>query len=578
MTNIYNAIQNLYNMDKETWQEVLSEMYTLVNNTSLKFDTFEQKFLLHLGNEVTKELKKMYANGSLASLINDVLLQDINEKVDTFKTEVNEQVDTFKTEVNEQLEHIASIELNLLHLGFKFDGSDESDKFNQLLSNELYANKNITIIFPYGRTIILKNIVINTSKFIIIKGNNCIINGNNNEYVFVNNGNTALLNVENLILNGDIGLCNFEINASTTPSNATKLYARNIEFKGSSNTAIGIYMKATDFFSLENVVAWNLHTLIKIDSDVINGDRSNTQIFIKNVNLHYTKYGMYLNGVDKLTCIGFDCNRVSTGVIFNKYVTRATFINFHCEYFGNYETGELDGCGILFLNKTNKNIKFQESTVFLPATNAKYGIFMPGEYANDEYFNQVKFDNCRVNTTVKDGYVPLNLNGAFEWASDINGYTNQLLKLYTPNNKLFYGRIKPCDSFISSPTILGFNKVTSIEEFSQTEGGTPTISGTTISNTSGSLSKVSLVANLKSGWHTFIFNGRMYSNKLTIQMRTDPFTTIFSQVVDGLADYTNIVYFYVEQEHQYKICFEISNNSKIDLNYFSLHKGFKSDF
>ena len=104
MTNIYNAIQNLYNMDKETWQEVLSEMYTLVNNTSLKFDTFEQKFLLHLGNEVTKELKKMYANGSLASLINDVLLQDINEKVDTFKTEVNEQVDTFKTEVNEQLD------------------------------------------------------------------------------------------------------------------------------------------------------------------------------------------------------------------------------------------------------------------------------------------------------------------------------------------------------------------------------------------------------------------------------------------------------------------------------------------
>ena len=83
MTNVYNAIQNLYNMDKETWQEVLSEMYTLVNNTSLKFDTFEQKFLLHLGNEVTKELKKMYANGSLASLINDVLLQDINEQLDT---------------------------------------------------------------------------------------------------------------------------------------------------------------------------------------------------------------------------------------------------------------------------------------------------------------------------------------------------------------------------------------------------------------------------------------------------------------------------------------------------------------
>lgn len=28
--NIYNSIQNLYNMDKTTWQEVLAELYNLV--------------------------------------------------------------------------------------------------------------------------------------------------------------------------------------------------------------------------------------------------------------------------------------------------------------------------------------------------------------------------------------------------------------------------------------------------------------------------------------------------------------------------------------------------------------------
>lgn len=28
--NIYNSIQNLYNMDKTTWQEVLAEMYNLI--------------------------------------------------------------------------------------------------------------------------------------------------------------------------------------------------------------------------------------------------------------------------------------------------------------------------------------------------------------------------------------------------------------------------------------------------------------------------------------------------------------------------------------------------------------------
>lgn len=28
--NIYNSVQNVYNMDKNTWQEVLAELYNLV--------------------------------------------------------------------------------------------------------------------------------------------------------------------------------------------------------------------------------------------------------------------------------------------------------------------------------------------------------------------------------------------------------------------------------------------------------------------------------------------------------------------------------------------------------------------
>ena len=94
MDNIYNAIQNLYNMDKTTWQEVLAELYNLVSKIDNKFDLFELKFGPLLGEQVIKELKKMYDNGSLASLINDKLLKDINTKVDTFKTEVSEQLDT----------------------------------------------------------------------------------------------------------------------------------------------------------------------------------------------------------------------------------------------------------------------------------------------------------------------------------------------------------------------------------------------------------------------------------------------------------------------------------------------------
>ena len=94
MSNIYNAIQNVYNMDKTTWQEVLAELYNLVANIENKFDLFENKFGSLLGEEITSELKKMCDDGSLASLINDKLLKDINTKVnEELVTKANQNVE-----------------------------------------------------------------------------------------------------------------------------------------------------------------------------------------------------------------------------------------------------------------------------------------------------------------------------------------------------------------------------------------------------------------------------------------------------------------------------------------------------
>ena len=128
MSNIYNAIQNLYNMDKTTWQEVLAEMYNLVSNVENKFDLFENKFGSLLGEEVTKELKKMYNNGSLTSLINDKLLKDINTKVDAI--------------ANKTLNKI-----NALSIGFKNDGVSDN---LQAINNFINTKSNSTLYFPNG--------------------------------------------------------------------------------------------------------------------------------------------------------------------------------------------------------------------------------------------------------------------------------------------------------------------------------------------------------------------------------------------------------------------------------------------
>ena len=93
MENIYNAIQNVYNMDKTTWQEVLAELYNLVSNVENKFVLFETKFGPLLGDEVTIELKKMYDDGSLASLIKDNLLKDIKTELEAER----KRIDSFTT-------------------------------------------------------------------------------------------------------------------------------------------------------------------------------------------------------------------------------------------------------------------------------------------------------------------------------------------------------------------------------------------------------------------------------------------------------------------------------------------------
>ena len=87
--NIYNAIQNLYNMDFTTWQEVLAMLYNLVADVEQKFDKLEAKFTLMLGKEVTEAIKKMHESGELAEIINQEIFSDLNNKIE----KVNEKLD-----------------------------------------------------------------------------------------------------------------------------------------------------------------------------------------------------------------------------------------------------------------------------------------------------------------------------------------------------------------------------------------------------------------------------------------------------------------------------------------------------
>ena len=205
MNNIYNAIQNLYNMDKTTWQEVLAELYNLVSKVENKFDLFELKFGSLLGEQVTKELKKMYANGSLASLINDVLLQDINEKVDTFKTEVNSQLDSIVRleNTNTKVENIIQEKIN--GVGYVnivgVQGEHEINNTILLKSNtNLNVANNVTIKNSVNnpRNLIKKDASLDRIENVTINGGIYDYNlrsaeGNDNHAIFIHKGNNISL-------------------------------------------------------------------------------------------------------------------------------------------------------------------------------------------------------------------------------------------------------------------------------------------------------------------------------------------------------------------------------------------------
>lgn len=80
--NIYNDIQNLYNMDFTTWQEVLATLYNLVADVDQKIDKLETKFTLLLGKEVAETVQEMYKNGKIAEIINQEIFSKLNNKIE----------------------------------------------------------------------------------------------------------------------------------------------------------------------------------------------------------------------------------------------------------------------------------------------------------------------------------------------------------------------------------------------------------------------------------------------------------------------------------------------------------------
>lgn len=173
--NIYNSIQNLYNMDFTTWQEVLAMLYNLVADVEQKFEKLEAKFTLMLGKEVTEAIRKMHESGELAEIINQEIFSDLNNKIDEIKTSilnVLSRIDSADKEigkVNEQLDNIAKREY------IPLDSFGESQEAYQQCFD--YCNENgIGILIPSKTFYINEPIILKENGTYYIKGSNTSMN------------------------------------------------------------------------------------------------------------------------------------------------------------------------------------------------------------------------------------------------------------------------------------------------------------------------------------------------------------------------------------------------------------------
>ena len=575
-SSFYKALQDFFiNADKKTFLQFLAEFY---NRTEGIIDKN------NIQDELIKELRDLYLEFNEKGIDENI----VREKVNYF-VENNVKIKNISSKLDNVINYTESIEYNLVNIGFKFDGSDESELFQSLMPTS--SEKRVTIIMPHNKSLKVKNIHFNGT--LLIKGNFCRFLGDNpTDIVFVTNTkeDMSVLYAENLYFKN---ICFAKFHMDGDFPSTRRIYARNIWADSMNQTGKLIDCRSCDFVNLENVQAYSYDTIIHINSEFnkVPSDRMNTQIRLKNISGGQCNYGIYLNGVDKLTIDGVDFGKIKTGLIINMWTRRMNIKNYHCETYGYYEcTENFDGYGIYIGNRQyNIENTIEESSLFLPSTYARGGIYMANDNANSVNTNQFIFRNVEIdNKENDDTFVKLTLRGNYKWIGNIDYNNNSKIDLggVGSSNTLLNGCIEPTKYNYVSRNLLSIDKIIGVESFSSVSGELSVTTNDDIinfENTTNAAIDCILKFKPKSiGWYTLLFNGNLKStsNLITIMLNNPPYTTVFSSSCVPHYNYsTNKIYFYVSSLVEHRIQFKISKNSRIELNGdIGLYKGFKNGF
>lgn len=407
--SIYNAIQNLYNMNFTSWQEVLAMMYNLVSDVDQKFEFFENKFEISLGIEVTEAIKKLYENGKLAEIINQEVIGGINNKIDKIEAEIlmtlTNEIGKINNEIeviNKQLNNIENSTTTVSNILDNYDGATLNDKmvamFNDINSN--HKNTPMSITLPSGIIEITQDLTAIgwTNKVLKCEGVLHFKNCNAIEFKQCQHNDIYIHRVSSQIPQDSSNPQGF-----INPSDVIKLSKRGIKISDCSynkfkfNTILG-FTNAIEIFSEYGALGtfynniyftaiWRCQRPILFRTGKASDDNSNQSGWITEIFVHG---GM------------FDCN---DGVLVGQEVSSRPanepsdnyqglkFYNIGIEHIRNKE----NGVGIYFLQGKNNaiiNPRFEGSLENGNATSGAYILIKESGYACN---NKVETSNYPIN-------------------------------------------------------------------------------------------------------------------------------------------------------------------------------------
>lgn len=547
------------------------ELMVTEEDRKLTSSVFELEVIKSINSE-----KSIVSTNEFTALLNG--LSSLSE-YDNYKNEIAAARDgevnllTKVKKIDEQLDTIAKgqSEINLINY-LDFNGSDETEKLQNLLDTFEVTKKGITLIFPNNKDITLNNLKIRG--FINVKGNGCRISGSSGNFAFVNDETKFLtLNLENLNFNKVGCLKLKKINSNCGIS----CIVNNVEGIGVNNIGTLFYIREIDFSSFENISAWSYDYVFDINKDI---KFMNTQLNFKNIRGFDCRTGFKIANSDKIKIDNMDFMGCGTGLSIGSFTKRMKVNNYHCESFGKIE-GDNSGYGILFNNFHEiKQIVFSNCSIFLPKTYSKYGIFyntintLPLSIHD---IVQVEFINVFVEKEINEfNYTPMLLLGNFKFVGHINSIKS---KFYKSTNITCVGEIIDKVTPVSD-NLLSINKITSLDELTGATNLTLTSDGyfKKLSNeTSSDITCKLSFKPLEIGWYTFNFTGDMgnKNDSITIKQDGDPFSTYYISKCYHLENVNNKLYFYVDSiTRNVDIRFTIKPTSYLNINKISLIKGF----